>query len=281
MISRIIVIGDSHLVPLKQLVDSVHNNANLEFEFVPVKFLQSYSKKLDNCFSDNSILFRRQINAKLKQFYGAGGIAESETPSAVVQLPLEGSHVFLVGLGLGVDGLMRNFSDDNRLNNENCVQLPWILSQVISSAPQNHTHAIYPDHFIKYLMSLAIAQSYSFKIYSALRALNFNRIKMLPLPLIRFSSACYYAQDCLDPSFQENILKIIECWYSLLCENSDVVNILDLVPKEYREEKFFLNESKSYTQKTTDIHASPDACMSAYKLMLSCCSESCSSVAFG
>lgn len=273
MISRIIVIGDSHLVPLKQLVDSVHNNPNLEFEFVPVRFLQSYSKQLDDCFSDNSIFFKRQFGTKVKQFYGAGGIAESETPSEVVQLPLDGSYVFLVGLGLGADALMRNFSDENRLNNENCVQLPWILSQVISTAPQNHTHAIYSDHFIKYLMSLAITKSYSFKVYSALRALNFNCIKMIPLPLIRFSSACYYAQDSLDPSFQQNILKLIECWYSLLCENPDVISILDLVPIEYREGNFFLNEAKSYSQSNTDIHMSPDACMSTYELMLSFCSE--------
>lgn len=281
MISRIIVIGDSHLVPLKQLVDSVHNDANLEFEFVPVRFLQSYSKNLDKCFSDNSIFFKRQIDTKLKQFYGAVGIAESDASSEVFQLPLEGSHVFLVGLGLGVDGLMRNFSDDNRLNKENCVQLPWYLSQLISSASQIHTHAIYPDHFIQYLMSLAIARSYSFKVYSALRALNFNRTKILPLPLIKFSSARYYAQESLDPSFQENILKLIECWYSLLCEKPDVINIFDLVPIEYIENNFFLNELKSYSQINTDIHMSADACMSAYKLMLSFCLDRYGKFTFG
>ena len=66
MISRIIVIGDSHLVPLKQFVDSNHNDSNLKFEFVPVRFLQSYSKNLENCFSNNSIFFSRQIDPKLK-----------------------------------------------------------------------------------------------------------------------------------------------------------------------------------------------------------------------
>lgn len=270
MTSRIIVIGDSHLVPLKQLVDSVHNDVNSTFEFLPIRFLQSYSKNLDKCFSDNSIYFKKQLGSNLKQFYGSGGIIESEASSEVFQFPLEDSHVFLVGLGLGVDGLIRNFSGDNRLNKENCVQLPWYLSQLISSTSQIYgSHAVYPDKFIQYLMSLAIAQSYSFKVYSALRALNFNRIKIFPLPLVRLSSVCYYAQDSIDPSFQKNILKLIEGWYSLLCEKPDVVNIFDLVPIDYRESNFFLNETKSYSQSKTDIHMSSDACIPAYKLMIS------------
>ena len=70
-----------------------------------------------------------------------------------------------------------------------------------------------------------------------------------------------------------NILKLIECWYSLLCENPDVISILDLVPIEYREGNFFLNEAKSYSQSNADIHMSPDTCMSTYELMLSFCSE--------
>ncbi len=270
MISRIIVIGDSHLVPLKQLVESIHADGALEFHFIPVRFLQSYSRRLSKCFTANSIFFRKYLGSKSKDFYGSAGIYDTDDSSNVSELSLENSLVFLLGLGLGVDGLLRSFSQDNRLNKENCVQLAWYSSQLISSTSQfNDPYAVYPDSFVRHLLSLAIEQSYSFNVYNALKAKSSNPVNMLPLPLISLSSASYYVQGDLDPFFLENMSSLIEDWYSYLHEKSDVVNVFDLVPVEDRARNFFLNETKVYSRANHDVHMSPEAYMQVYRWMIS------------
>lgn len=270
VISRIIVIGDSHLVPLKQLIESIHADGDLKFHFIPVRFLRSYSSKLLECFTNNSIFYRNYIGSKSKAFYESGGVYESDDSFNVSQLSLENSLVFLIGLGLGVDGLLRSFSQDNRLNKEDCVHLPLYSSRLISSNFQTNNHyTVYPDKFVRYLLSLAIKQSYSFKIYSALKVINFNRINILPLPLISLSSASYYVHGSLDPLFLGNMSLFIEDWYSSLHGISDVVNIFDLVPAEDRASDLFLDETKVYSRMNNDIHMSPEAYMQTYRWMIS------------
>ena len=268
MIENVVVIGDSHIVPLKKAFESRNLSCDAEFTFLPF----SYIKEFGNDFiQNNSIFYRKILSKKLKNFYESNGAFECAGSDEIFSIPLENCMVFLVGMGLGIDGFLRNFSDEGVLNQRGCVDLPLTVRSV-----QNYPNlanqdgvSVYSDEFLDYLLSLGVKNSKSSKLYKTFHQRNFLSVEILPLPLISFSAFRYYLRADLKAIPFEAYSSVLKRWMHFLSCSPGVFSISDLIRREHIFNEVFIDSSESLSKKEKDVHMSVSACQASVDYIVS------------
>ena len=174
-------------------------------------------------------------------------------------------------MGLGIDGLLRNFSDEGVLNRRGCVDLPLTVSSV-----QNYPYlvnqdgvSVHSDEFLDYLLSLGVKKSKSSKLYEKFHQGNFSSVEILPLPLISFSAFDYYLRANLKEIPFEVYASILKKWMYFLSCSPGVIDINGLICREHILNEVFIDSSETLSKKENDVHMSVSACQSSVDYIVS------------
>ena len=259
MIGRVIIIGDSHIVPLKKAFESLNLDGGTQYHFLPFKYIKAASP---NFIVNHSLEYKKILDQKSHSFYSSSGFDASDDSDKIHRIPLENSKVYLVGMGLGMDAFLRNFSEDGTLNHEKCVDIPIYSSQAVNycSATNLLDFTIYQDDFIDDLIGASIQKSKSFKLYKNFIEYGFSSIELLPLPFVSFSSLAYYSRSDLNLIPSELYLYSINKWLDCISTVPAIINPFKLIAERHLSKSVLLMDGETYSSKPSDIHMSIKSC---------------------
>ena len=264
MINRVIIIGDSHIVPFKKAFESLHFDCGTEYIFLPFKYIKARSSGF---IVNHRLEYKKIIDKKNHSFYSTSGFESSDNSDEIHCIPLENSKVYLVGMGLGVDALLRNFSEDGTLNHEKCVNFPIYSSQAVkySLATDLRDFTIYQDDFVDDLIRTSVHKSKSFRLYKNFIENGFSLIELLPLPLVSFASLAYYSRSDLNLIPSELYIYSIQRWLDCISKETAIINPFKLIDERHLSKSVLLMDGETYSVRASDIHMSIEACKMAVK----------------
>ena len=264
---RIIVIGDSHLIPLKRCLESTLPECQEQITYLPHRFIK---KAHPNDFvSQTHIFYRPKLDSKVEKFYKSGNISVSSNSEDLCSIPVEGATIFLVGLGLGVDGLIRGFSRNGALNSKNVVNFPILSSCLDAKLSSLSDLFAYPENFLRELFSVSIQKSFATKMYKLLSNSGMSSVHLIPMPLLSLDTLRYYSLGSYESVSAESFAETIRIWLEIVSARPGVCDLLNIVPANCVSDGVFLGGSETYIDDPKDVHMSINACLGAAEFISS------------
>jgi len=268
----IIVIGDSHIVPLKiefdKLAETASNFAG-EVLFIPHHWIRG-AKSF--CLDTGTITLFKSAKEKTRAHYSVANLA-SETNSDTLeelQVSMKNSVIFLVGLGLGGDGLLRAFSESGTLNESNVSRLP-IVPPFEDYACLADSHPFYTSELMLDVLKGYLMKTPAYGYYSMFSSV-FERYSLslyiCSIPVISKNAVSHFTG--LPEQHLNCYSRVFEIWnqiISLSFPGAQLLQSTDLLDLSHFEDSYFLKSEHRFDVKPYGVHVSSKTCLPLAKII--------------